>query len=277
MHNGFGTALLLGAMSGVLLVLGEALGGAGGLVVAFGLAVVMNFASYWFSDKIVLAMYGAQAVGPEHPLSQIVSRLAQRANLPQPRCYVIPSASPNAFATGRNPSHAAVAATEGILQMLDERELEGVLAHELAHVRHRDILTSSIAATLAAAIMMIARMAQFAAFFGGGRDDREGSNPIALLATIIVAPLAAMLIQAAISRSREYAADQGGAEIAGSPYGLADALRKIEIASKQLPLEANPATAHLFIVQPFLGQGLRSLFSTHPPTEKRIQALLHLT
>jgi heat shock protein HtpX len=168
MHNGLRTALLLGAMSGVLLVIGEALGGAGGLVVAFGLAVVMNFASYWFSVKIVLAMYGAQPVGPEHPLSQIVSRLAQRANLPQPRCYVIPSASPNAFATGRNPSHAAVAATEGILQMLDERELEGVLAHELTHVRHRDILTSSIAATLAAAIMMVARMAQFAAFFGGG-------------------------------------------------------------------------------------------------------------
>jgi heat shock protein HtpX len=276
MHNGLRTALLLGAMSGVLLVIGESLGGAGGLVVAFGVALVMNVASYWFSDKIVLAMYGARPVGPEHPLSQIVSRLAQRANLPQPRCYVIPSASPNAFATGRNPAHAAVAATEGILQMLDERELEGVLAHELAHVRHRDILTGSIAATLAAAIMMVARMAQFAAFFGGGRDDREGSNPIALLATIIVAPLAAMLIQAAISRSREYAADQGGAEIAGSPYGLADALRKIEIASRRVPLEANPATAHLFIVQPFFGQGLLSLFSTHPPTEKRIQALLHL-
>ena len=276
MQNAAKTALLLGALSAVLLLVGEVLGGANGLVLAFGVALVMNVGSYWFSDKIVLALYRAQQVGPEHPLHQVVSRLAQRANLPQPRVYVIPSPSPNAFATGRNPSHAAVAATEGILRMLDERELEGVLAHELAHVKHRDILTASVAATIAAAIMMVTRVAQFAAFFGGSRDDREGSNPIALLAMIIVAPLAAMLIQAAISRSREYAADQGGAEIAGSPYGLADALRKIDAGSKRVPLDANPATAHLFIVQPFLGGGLLSLFSTHPPTEQRIRALLHL-
>jgi heat shock protein HtpX len=276
MQNAAKTALLLGALSAVLLLVGEVLGGANGLVLAFGVALVMNVGSYWFSDKIVLALYRAQQVGPEHPLHQVVSRLAQRANLPQPRVYVIPSPSPNAFATGRNPSHAAVAATEGILRMLDERELEGVLAHELAHVKHRDILTASVAATIAAAIMMVTRVAQFAAFFGGSRDDREGSNPIALLAMIIVAPLAAMLIQAAISRSREYAADQGGAEIAGSPYGLADALRKIDAGSKRVPLDANPATAHLFIVQPFLGGGLLSLFSTHPPTEQRIRELLHL-
>jgi heat shock protein HtpX len=276
MRNTARTALLLGAMSALLLAIGDLLGGGNGLVIAFGIAVVMNFASYWFSDKIVLAMYRARPVGPEHPLYQIVARLAQRAHLPQPRVYVIPTASPNAFATGRNPSHAAVAATEGILQVLDERELEGVLAHELAHVRHRDILISSVAATIAAAIMMLARMAQFAAIFGGGRNDREGSNPLTLLAMIIVAPLAAMLIQAAISRSREYAADAGGAEIAGSPYGLADALRKIDAASRRVPLDANPATAHMFIVKPFSGQGLLSLFSTHPPTEQRIRALLHL-
>jgi heat shock protein HtpX len=275
MNNGMKTALLLGALSGLLLFLGEILGGQQGLVLAFGFAAVMNFVSYWFSDKIVLRMYRAKEVGPDHPLYQLVSRLAHQANLPQPRVYVIPTPSPNAFATGRNPSHAAVAATQGILQILDERELEGVLAHELAHVRHRDILISSVAATIAVAIMMVARMAQFAAIFGGGRsNDREGSNPLGLLFMIILAPLAAMLIQAMISRSREFAADAGGAAIAGSPYGLADALRKLERASKQIPLEANPATSHLFIVKPFTGAGLLALFSTHPPTEARIQALL---
>ena len=188
-----------------------------------------------------------------------------------PRVYIIPQPSPNAFATGRNPQHAAVAATEGILQILDDDELEGVIAHELAHVKHRDILISSVAATLAAAIMMISR---FALFWGGGRDDREGSNPIALLATIILAPLAAMLIQAAISRSREYDADAGGATIAGHPHGLVKALKKIEAASKVVPLDANPATAHMFIIKPFSAAGLLGLFSTHPPTERRIEALL---
>ena len=276
MGNAAKTALLLGALSALLLLIGDLLGGANGLVIAFVFAAIMNLGSYWFSDKIVLRMYGAKEVGPEHPLSQIVARLALQANMPMPRVYVIPSASPNAFATGRGPKHAAVAATEGILRTLDERELEGVLAHELAHVLNRDILISSVAATIAAAIMMVARMAQFAAFFGGSRDDREGSNPLALLALIIVAPLAAMLIQAAISRSREFAADAGGAHIAGNPYGLADALRKIERASKQLPLDASPATAHMFIIKPFSAQGLLGLFSTHPPTEARIRALLQL-
>ncbi|HVH28651.1 MAG TPA: zinc metalloprotease HtpX [Vicinamibacterales bacterium] len=265
------TALLLGALSALLLLIGQMLGGSQGLVIGFLFAVVMNFGSYWFSDKIVLKMYGAREVGPDHPLHKIVSRLASRAGLPQPRVYVIPQASPNAFATGRNPKHAAVAATEGILRILSESELEGVIAHELAHVKHRDILISSVAATIAAAIMMVSR---FAMFFGGGRDDDRGSNPIALLATIILAPVAAMLIQAAISRSREFGADAGGAAIAGTPHGLVNALRKIESAARAVPLDANPATAHMFIVKPFSGAGLFALFSTHPPTEARIQALL---
>jgi heat shock protein HtpX len=271
MSNTFKTALLLGALSGLFLFLGQSLGGSQGLIVGFLFAAGMNFASYWFSDKIVLSMYGAQEVGAGHRLYETVERLATRAGLPMPRVYVIPQMSPNAFATGRNPEHAAVAATEGILKILNNSELEGVIAHELAHVKHRDILISSIAATLAAAIMMLSR---FAMFFGGSRDDREGSNPIALLATIILAPIAAMLIQAAVSRSREYDADAGGARIAGGPMGLVNALGKIEAASKAVPLDANPATAHMFIVKPFSAAGLLGLFSTHPPTEKRIEALL---
>ena len=278
MPNGLKTALLLGLLSGVLLAIGDLLGGANGLVIAFVFAVLMNFGSYWFSDKIVLRMYHAQEVGPGHPLYTVVERLVARASLPMPKVYVIPDPSPNAFATGRNPAHAAVAATQGILQVLSEHELEGVIAHELAHVKHRDILISSVAATIAATIMMAARMAHFAALFGGyggrgeGRD--RGNNPIALLAMVILAPLAAMLIQMAISRSREFSADAGGAAIAGNPYGLADALRKIEAVSKRVPLDANPATAHMFIMQPFTGGGLMSLFSSHPPTEARIRALL---
>jgi heat shock protein HtpX len=277
MNNSVKTVLLLGLLSGLLLAIGELLGGAQGLVTAFLFAVVMNFVSYWFSDKIVLKMYRAQEVGPDHRLAVTVRRLATQAGLPMPKVYIIPDASPNAFATGRNPSHAAVAATEGVLRLMSDHELEGVLAHELAHVKNRDILISSVAATVAAAIMMTARMAQFAAIFGGGsRSDREGSNPFALLATIIFAPLAAMLVQAAISRSREFAADAGGAKIAGNPYGLADALRKLESASKQVPMDANPATAHMFIIKPFSASGMMSMFSTHPPTEQRIAALMNL-
>lgn len=272
MSNTLKTTLLLATLSGLLLLIGDVAGGRSGLLIAFFFAAAMNFASYFWSDKIVLSMYRAKQVGPEHPLYTITERLVQRAGLPMPKVYVIPDMSPNAFATGRNPQHAAVAATEGILRLMDPSEIEGVMAHELAHVKHRDILISSVAATIAAAIMMAAR---FAMFFGGGRsDDREGgSNPIALLAMMILGPIAAMLIQAAISRSREFAADAGGAEIAGSPYGLASALRKLESASKQIPMDANPATAHMFIIKPFSGAGMLSMFSTHPPTEQRIAAL----
>lgn len=276
MGNVAKTTLLLGALSGLLLVIGQLLGGSNGMTIAFIFAIIMNFGSYWFSDKIVLAMYRAQQVGPEHPLYRLTERLARQGGLPMPKVYVIPTVSPNAFATGRNPSHAAVAATEGILRLLDERELEGVIAHELSHVKHRDILISSIAATLAAAIMFAANMARFAMFFGGRHDDRdEGANPLVLLLTLILAPIAAMLIQMAISRAREFAADAGGARIAGNPYGLADALRKIDAAARQVPLDANPATAHMFIIKPFLG-GMASLFSSHPPTEARIRALLQV-
>jgi heat shock protein HtpX len=278
MGNGLKTALLLGLLSGVLLALGQMIGGSNGLVLAFVLAAIMNLVSYWFSDKIVLRMYRAQEVGPGHRLYGIVERLTRQAMLPMPKVYVIPDPSPNAFATGRNPEHAAVAATEGVLQLLSDAELEGVIAHELAHVKHRDILISSVAATLAAAIMMVGRMMMYASMFGGygGRDDGRdrGNNPIALLAMIILAPIAAMLIQLWISRTREFSADAGGAQIAGNPYGLVEALKKIDAVSKRVPLDANPATAHMFIVKPFSGAGLTSLFSSHPPTEARIRALL---
>jgi heat shock protein HtpX len=274
MPNGLKTALLLGVLSAIFLFLGEMIAGANGLALGFFVAVVVNFGSYWFSDKIVLAMYRAKPVGPGHRLYDLVANLAQRGGLPMPRVYVIPQPSPNAFATGRNPQHAAVAATEGILQLLDDQELAGVVAHELAHVKNRDILISSVAATLAAAIMMVARVAMF---FGGSRDDRQGQNPVAVLATVLLAPVAAMLIQAAISRSREFGADAGGAGLAGSPSGLVSALRKLESGSKAVPLDANPATAHMFIIKPFSASGLVSLFSTHPPTEQRIQALMALS
>jgi heat shock protein HtpX len=275
MPNGLKTVLLLGTLTGLLLMIGELMGGTSGLTVMFGIAVVMNFVSYWFSDKIVLRMYKAQQVGPTHPLHQLTARLAQRANLPMPKVYVIPSESPNAFATGRNPQNAAVAATEGIMRLLSEDELAGVMAHELAHVKHRDILISSVAATIAAAIMMVSRMAMFIPM---GRSDDDGdSNPIAAIAMMILAPVAAMLIQAAISRSREFAADRGGADIAGSPHGLAGALRKLEAGSARVPMDANPATAHMFIIKPFSAAGLMGLFSTHPPTEARIAALTGMT
>jgi heat shock protein HtpX len=270
------TGLLLGALTALLMLFGGYFGGQAGVLMAFVFAIVMNVGSYWFSDKLVLRMYNAQEVGPDHVLFRITARLAQKAGLPMPRVYVIPDQSPNAFATGRSPEHAAVAATEGILRMLPENELEGVIAHELSHVKHRDILISTIAATVAAAIMMLANMAQWAAIFGGGsRDDREGGrNPIAMLALAILAPLAAMLIQAAISRQREFAADRAGADLVGTPTGLANALRHIEAGTKQLPMDANPATAHMFIMNPFSGDGFNRLFQSHPPTEERIRALM---
>jgi len=271
MSNTMKTTLLLGALSGLFLVIGWTFGGETGLLVALAAAALFNFGSYWFSDRMVLAMYHAQPVTPDHRLHRVVERLAARAGLPVPKVCVLPTASPNAFATGRNPQHATVAATEGLLQVLDDQELEGVLGHELAHVRHRDILISSIAATVAAAILLLSRLALFV---GGGRN--RGGNPIAWLAMLILAPIAAMIVQAAISRSREFAADQGGAEIAGGADGLVSALQKIERASHQVPLKANPATAHMFIVMPFSGRGLLSLFSTHPPTEERVARLAEL-
>jgi heat shock protein HtpX len=235
----------------------------------------MNAGAYWFSDRVVLRMHHATEVGQDHPLYRVTQRLAQKSGLPMPRVYVIPQMSPNAFATGRDSHHAAVAATEGLLGMLSEPELEGVIAHELAHVQHHDILISTIAATIGAAIMMLVQMAQFGALFGGGRSDDRGPNPIALLGTIILAPIAAALIQATISRGREFGADRGGAEIVGSPMGLASALRKLDAGAKQIPMDTSPAAAHLFIVQPFLG-GLSTLFSTHPSTEARVKALMDM-
>jgi heat shock protein HtpX len=254
-------------------------GGEQGMVVAFVFAGLMNFASYWWSDRIVLWMYGAQEVGEaEAPeFHALVRRLAQRAGLPMPRVYIMPTETPNAFATGRNPEHAAVAATEGILRILTQDELEGVMAHELGHVRNRDILISTLAATLAGAIMMLARMAQWAALFGGGRnsDEDEGGSTgiVGMLILVIVAPLAAMLIQMAISRAREYLADATGARISRKPWALADALEKLERAATAVPLDANPATAHMFIVNPLRGSSILHLFSTHPPIEERVARL----
>jgi len=270
MGNIMKTTILLATLSGLFLAIGTALGGEQGLIIAFAFAALFNVGSYWFSDKVVLAMYKAREVDASHPLYRIVERLAGRAGLPMPRVYLIPTDAPNAFATGRNPQHAAVAATEGILHVLDERELAGVMAHELAHVQHRDILISSVAATIGAAIILLSR---FALFFGGGGRNR-GGNPIALIAMIILAPMAAMIIQAAISRSREFAADGGAARITGDPEALATALRKIEAMAQRKPLPANPATAHMFIIKPFAGKGVLSLFSTHPPTEQRVARLL---
>jgi heat shock protein HtpX len=265
------TAVLLAFLSGILLAAGQLLGGQSGLMIALAMAVVMNFGSYWFSDKIVLTMYRAQEVGPDHPLHRLTARLAQKASLPMPKVYVIPDMSPNAFATGRNPQHAAVAATDGIMRVLSEDELAGVMAHELAHIKNRDILTSTVAATMAAAISSLGWMAMFA----GGRDLEGNGNALGGLLMLILAPLAAALIQSAISRQREFAADRGGAEIAGTPMGLASALRRIEATVKQIPMDANPATSHMFIIKPFAG-GIGKLFSTHPPTEERVQALMAL-
>jgi heat shock protein HtpX len=277
MTNVFKTALLLAVLTMMLVLLGGALGGRQGMVVAFLFAVVMNFGSYWFSDKIVLAMYGAQPISEAQAprLHAVVRRLALKAQIPMPPVYVIPADTPNAFATGRNPEHAAVAVTEGIMRILDDEELEGVLAHELSHVKNRDVLISTIAATLAGAITMLAHMAQWAAMFGGGRSDDEerGGNPIALILMAVLAPIAALLVQLAVSRAREYQADATGARLAGQPWGLASALEKLQAAQQAAPLAANPATAHLFIVNPLSGQSLMNLFSTHPPLEERIARL----
>jgi heat shock protein HtpX len=276
MSNMFKTALLLAVLTAMLVLLGGALGGQQGMVIAFVFALAMNFASYWWSDKIVLAMYRAQPITEaEAPgLYNTVRRLATKAGVPMPRVYLIPSEQPNAFATGRSPEHAVVAVTEGIMRILDNDELEGVLAHELAHVTNRDVLISTIAATLAGAITYLAHMAQWAAFFGGGRhDDEDAPSPIAMMLMAMVAPIAAMLVQLAVSRSREFQADATGARLAGRTWGLSKALEKLEIAKHAVPMDANPATAHLFIVNPLSGHALMKLFSTHPPIEERIARL----
>ena len=270
------TTILMAALTGLLVMIGQMLGGSGGALIALIFAAGMNLGAYWFSDKVVLSMYHAREIGPEDRtgLYRVVERLTRVANLPMPRVYIIPHDTPNAFATGRNPQHAAVAATEGILRILPDDELEAVMAHELAHVQNRDILISSIAATIAGAITMLATMAQWAMIFGfRGDDDDEGGNPIAILVMAIIAPVAAMIIQMAISRSREYAADRGGAGISGKPLALANALRRLERGVERLPMEANPATAHMFIVNPLHGGGVKSLFSTHPSTEQRVSRL----
>jgi len=278
MSNIFKTGLLLAVLTVMLVLLGGALGGQQGMMIAFFLALAMNFVSYWFSDKIVLAAYGARPIdeAAEPRLYAIVHRLATRAGIPMPRVYKIPSETPNAFATGRNPQHAVVAVTEGIMRILDEEELEGVLAHELSHVKNRDVLISTVAATLAGAITYLAHMAQWAAMFGGrSRDDEEGgSNPIAMILLAVLAPIAALLVQMAVSRSREFQADATGARVAGRPWGLAKALEKLQMANQAMPMaDATPATAHLFIVNPLSGQTLMRLFSTHPPLEERIARL----
>ena len=276
MSNVFKTALLLAVLTVMLVLLGGALGGRQGMFIAFILALVMNFASYWWSDKIVLAMYRAQPITEAQApgLYDMVRRLASKAGVPMPRVYLIPSEQPNAFATGRSPEHAVVAVTEGIMRVLDDDELEGVLAHELAHVVNRDVLISTIAATLAGAITYLAHMAQWAAIFGGGRhDDEDAPSPIVMMLMAIVAPLAAMLVQMAVSRSREFQADATGARLAGRTWGLSKALEKLEMASHAVPMNANPATAHLFIVNPLSGQALMKLFSTHPPMHERIARL----
>ena len=272
------TVFLMVLLTGLFIGIGYAIGGESGMILAFGIAVVMNFFSYWFSDKIVLKMYRAQEVdeATSPTLYRIVRRLAQRADMPMPKVYIIPQAQPNAFATGRNPQHAAVAATQGLLQIMTEEELEGVIAHELSHVGNRDILIGTIAATLAGAIMILARIGMFASMFaGGGRDRRDGGIGIIFLA--IFGTVAAILIQMAVSRSREYQADASAAKLSGNPRALARALNTLQQSAQRLPMQASPATAHMFIINPFTAKGITKLFSTHPPVEERIARLKRLT
>lgn len=277
--NTLKVGVLLVALTALFIWIGDAIGGSGGAVIAFLLALVMNFASYWFSDKIVLRMYGARQLSPgEAPeLFRMTERLAQRAGIPMPRLYVVDDPQSNAFATGRSPAHGAVAVTTGLLNLLNYDEVEGVIAHEIAHIKHRDTLTMTIVATIAGAVMLLADMARWAAIFGGVRsEDGEGQNPLVFLLIMIVAPIAAMLIQLAISRAREYEADATGARLAGNPDGLANALLKLEQAASRIPMaHASPSTAHLFIVNPLTGMGstLLSLFMTHPPIQERVRRL----
>jgi heat shock protein HtpX len=272
--NTLKTAALMVGLTLVLVWAGSALGGKSGMTIALIFALLMNIFSYWFSDKIVLKMYRAQEItkGEAPELYEMVRRLTRKAGMPLPRIYIINQPQPNAFATGRSPDHAAVAVTTGIMRILSSEELEGVIGHELAHIGHRDILIGTIAATIAGAISYLAYMAQWAMIFGGS-DDEEGGNPLAAIAVMIIAPIAAMLIQMAISRSREYSADAGGAKIAGNPMHLANALRKLHSASQQIPMQAQPATAHMFIVNPLSGGRMARLFSTHPPMEERVARL----
>ncbi len=274
--NTLRTVFLMTLLTLVLVWAGGALGGKGGALIALIMAGVMNFGSYWFSDKVVIKMYRGQEVS-SGPLFEVVSELCQRNSLPMPKVYILPGPTPNAFATGRNPTHAAVAATEGILQILSREELSGVMAHEMSHVMHRDILIGSIAATIAGAISYMAHMAQWSALFGGfgGSDDDDGGgNMISLILMMVLAPMAAMLVQMAVSRSREYEADKGGAKLCGNPRYLAGALRKLETANTRAPMHrVNEATAHMFIVNPLRGGGLKNLFSTHPPMEERVRRL----
>ena len=274
--NTIKTGILLGALTGLLMLIGGYFGGQQGIIIAFIFAMVMNFGSYWFSDKLVLKMYRAKEVSEsEAPeLYSLIKTLALRAGLPMPKVYIVPGNTPNAFATGRDEKHAVVAVTEGILQILNRDELEGVLSHELTHIKNRDMLIGSIAATLAGAVMILANMAKWAAIFGSfGGDDDEGGGILGLIVMAILAPIAAMIIQMAISRSREYLADEGGARISGKPDGLASALEKLSQASKSIPMRANPSTAHMFIVNPLTGKSLMNLFSTHPPIEERVARL----
>ena len=275
--NTLKTTFLLTCLTLILVAMGSAIGGRSGMIIAFLIAGGMNFFSYWYSDKIVLKMYKAREISePENqPLYNMVSRLARQANMPMPKVYIIPSDGPNAFATGRNPANAAVAATEGIMRLLSDEELEGVMAHELAHVQNRDTLIGSIAATFAGAIAMLGNMLQWAAIFGGGNNDEEdGGNMFGSLAIAFIAPMAAMLIQMAVSRSREYLADASGARICGKPLALANALRKLQMGAQAVPMtEATPATSHMFIVNPLAGGSMLKLFSTHPPMEERVARL----